>query len=168
MAISATEERLFASAMPVEHRAAQRLGQSLLVGIACKLQLPTRPVISFGFAGALCDTLPMAAAVVISTVVDENGHVLWRGKPLVVQNAHQVVVVSADHMVDSVEERAELRKRSGAQVVDMETSIYARLGLLVGGLRVISDTPTQRLASTRGSPRDESEAHRVLYSLKRF
>lgn len=154
-----SEERLFASAMLVEHRAAQRLGRSLLVGIACKLQLPTKPVISFGFAGALCNTLPIAAVVVVAKVVDKDGAVLWEGKPLA------VVVVSTDRIVDSAAERAELHKRSGAHIVDMETGIYARQELLVGGLRVVSDTPAQRLASMSGLC-GGFKALRALYSLK--
>src|SRR5947207_11777912 len=42
-------------------------------------------------------------------------------------------------------ERALLHARTGADAVDMESGALARSGRLVGCLRAISDTPTQRL-----------------------
>jgi len=144
------EGRLFASAMYIEHRAALKLGESLRVGIGCRRQVPTRPVISFGFAGALAGDLPVGTTVVASKVVDEKGSVLWEGQPLLVRDANVCVVLASDHFVGSPQERAQLCKRSGATVVDMESGIYARLGLFAGSLRVISDTPSDRLYNFKG------------------
>ena len=144
------QERFFASAMHIEHRAALRLGESLRVGIGCRRQLPTRPVISFGFAGALTGDLPVGSVVVATKVVDQDGTVLWEGEPLAVPGASNCIVLASDHFVGSAEEREQLCKRSGATVVDMESGIYARRGLFTGSLRVISDTPTQRLLDFRG------------------
>ena len=144
------EDRLFACAMKIERSAAKRLGQTILVGVSCKLLMPPRPVISFGVAGALSDDLPVGQVVDINKVVDENGTVLWEGRPLGIRGAYVGAIVTTDHIVNNSQERLELCKRSGAKVVDMETGIYAREGKLVGGARVISDSPRYPLTSMRG------------------
>src|SRR5438132_603428 len=54
MSLLELEPKLYACAMDIEYRAAKRLGSVLYVGIGCKKQIPVRPVVSFGFAGALC------------------------------------------------------------------------------------------------------------------
>ena len=143
------ERRLFASAMRIEHFAARRLGESILVGVACRLQKPVRPVISFGFAGALTCGLTIGDIIDATKVVDKNGTVLWEGNPLGVVNAYTGTVVESDHIVNSAHERARLHIQSGADIVDMESGIYARGGLLRGCVRIVSDTPSERLFSLR-------------------
>jgi nucleoside phosphorylase len=140
-------DRIFACALTIERLAARRHGQTILVGIACKLQVPDRPVISFGFAGALGNDLPIATVIDATKVVDEQGVVLWQGRSLGVRNARPAVILAVNRIINCPEERKDLRRKTGADVVDMESGIYARAGMFAGGLRVISDTPTQPLGS---------------------
>jgi nucleoside phosphorylase len=140
-------ERVFACALLIERLAAWRLGQTMLVGIGCKRRKPKRPVISFGFAGALRNDLPIASKTYATKVVDENRTTLWEDAPLKVHDAHPAVILAVNRIINSAEERQDLRSDTKADIVDMESGIYARDKMFVGGLRVISDTPTQPLGS---------------------
>jgi adenosylhomocysteine nucleosidase len=61
----------------------------------------------------------------------------------------QVVLTSEGHAVETVPEKAALARKTGAQVVDMETSAVARVcrehDVPLLALRAISDTAGQRI-----------------------
>jgi nucleoside phosphorylase len=142
-----SRDRLFACALRLEYCAARKLGEAVLVGIRCRKEMPKRPVVSFGFAGALRFGLFPGAVVVATKVVNEEGRLLGVCQPLSVPNAIEVVVLGANRFIESKKERARLCKSSGADVVDMETGLYARADILEHYLRVISDTPEHPISA---------------------
>jgi Phosphorylase superfamily len=135
----------FACALPVERRAAKRLGRTVLVGMACTHGVPEQDVVSFGIAGSLRDDLPVGTVIDATRVVDEEGSILWQGEPLGVRGAHRGTILGASEIVDDPVERARLRQRTGADAVDMESAVFARAGRLAGCVRAVSDTPGRRL-----------------------
>jgi hypothetical protein len=144
-----------ACALEVEERAARRGGaRAARVGLGASLPLPAGPLASFGLAGALTPGLPPGTLVTATSVVAEDGAVLWRGEPLPVPGAEPGVVCAATRVVDEPGERALLAERTGAVAVDMESGRLAQTGRLAGVVRAISDSPGRRVgllarASTR-------------------
>jgi adenosylhomocysteine nucleosidase len=135
----------FACALPVEQRAARKLGPTVLVGMACAHGVPKGQVVSFGLAGALRDDLAIGTVIDAVRVVDEDGAVLWEGGPLGISGARPGTILGASRIVDEPAERAQLAESTGADAVDMESGLYARAGQLAGCIRVISDTPERQL-----------------------
>ncbi len=145
--ITKDSKRLFACALPLEQWAAGWHRNTLLVGVACRLQKPVTPVISFGFAGALHNGLSIGSKIDATKVVDANGTVLWEGIHLKVPGARPVTILAVERIINCKEERLDLCSDTGADAVDMESGIYARNNLFAGGIRVISDTPQHPLGS---------------------
>jgi len=133
-----------ACALPIELAAAQRIGKAVMVGVACSNRVPSESVLSFGFAGALHGNLPIGTVVAYTRVVDETGRVVWQGEPLGVRDAQPVIALGINRFIGSVAERKALQEKTGADVVDMESGVLAAAGVLLGGIRIISDTPTSR------------------------
>ncbi len=120
------------------------------MGLGARLPIPEGEVVSFGLAGALVSDLRPSALVSARRIVDEDGRMLWEGRPLAIPGAREVVLCGAARVVDDARERARLAERSGAQAVDMESARLAASGALVGAVRAISDSvtcPVGRLAS---------------------
>jgi adenosylhomocysteine nucleosidase len=140
-----TDGLTFACAMTVEERIARRLGRTALVGLGAANGVPEGRLVSFGIAGALSADLPVGTVIDATRVVDEGGAVLWEGGPLGASTARPGTILGASTIVDDPAERALLRKRTGADAVDMESGPLARSGRLAGCLRAISDTPSRRL-----------------------
>ena len=135
----------YACAMAVEERIARRLGPTARVGLGVANGVPEGRLVSFGIAGALRDDLPIGTVIDATCVVDESGRVVWEGGPLGVTPARPGTILTADRIVDHPAERARLHQSTGADAVDMESGVLARSGRLVGCIRAISDTPTQKL-----------------------
>jgi adenosylhomocysteine nucleosidase len=135
----------FACALPAELRAARKFGSTALVGMSCAKGVPEGRLVSFGIAGSLCDDLPVGTVIDATRIVGEDGSVLWEGGPLGVAGARPGTLLAADRIVDDPEERRELRDRTGADAVDMESGLLARTGRLAGCIRAVSDTPDRQL-----------------------
>ena len=139
---------IFACAMAVEERIARRLGRTVRLGLGAANGIPDEGrFISFGIAGALRDDLAIGTVIDATRVVDEAGRILWEGEPLGVAAARPGTILGANRIVDVPEERARLRRASGADAVDMESGPLARSGRLAGGIRAISDTPSRGLGA---------------------
>jgi adenosylhomocysteine nucleosidase len=136
---------IFACALPVEQRAASRLGETALMGMAVCHGVPDGRLVSFGIAGALRPDLPIGTVFDATRIVDENGTVLWEGGPLGIRNARVGTILTALRIIDDPDERALLHETTGADAVDMESGILAESGRLAGVIRAVSDTPTRQL-----------------------
>jgi len=133
-----------ACALKVEEKAARKAGaRTALVGLGAGLPLPEGQLVSFGFAGGLGDTLRPGALVTATKVVDPSGRTLWEGPALEVEGAEPAVVCASDGVANEPEARRELAKRSGADVVDMESGVLASTGRLAGVVRAVSDSGEQ-------------------------
>jgi hypothetical protein len=130
----------FACATSAEERVARRLGlRAVRVGVRAVNGVPDARVVSFGLAGALHEGLRVGEVLDATRVVDERGETLWQGAPLGVRGARTATVLGSDALVHDAAERRRLHEASGADAVDMESSVLARSGRLVGVLRVVSD-----------------------------
>ena len=142
----------FACATSAEERVARRLGLSAVrVGVRAANGVPEGRVVSFGLAGALHDGLAVGDVVDATRVVDASGAVLWEGSGLGVRGARAATVLGSDVLVHDVDERARLRRASGAGAVDMESGVLARGGRLVGVLRAISDDASSAIEGVEGT-----------------
>lgn len=141
-----------ACALEVEERAARRGGaRAARVGLAASLPLPDGPLAGFGLAGALVPGLEPGTLITATRIVDEEGAVLWEGKPLAVPGARPAVLCAVDHVVDEPRERARLAERTGAVAADMESGRLVASGRLAGTIRAISDTPARPVGRLAGA-----------------
>ena len=110
----------------------------------------TRPrlVISSGFAGAVAENLEVGDLILAENFSDGQllasaGRILRERKPSVAK------LFTSTFIVDSIAERNEIARRSGAAAVDMETGaivgVCSAHGVPVLSLRAISDTPRDPL-----------------------
>jgi nucleoside phosphorylase len=104
-------------------------------------------LISAGFAGALDNDLKIGDLLLVenfSTVRLSETHALLSGLHIHIAN-----LLTVPALIDSPEERNKLALTSGAVAADMETEFIARVcaacGIPLLSLRVISDTPHNRL-----------------------
>jgi len=147
----------FACAMTVEERIARRHGPTVRVGLGTANGVPAGRLVSFGIAGALRSDLPGGTVIDATRVVDEEGRVLWEGRPLGVASARTGTILGATRIVDLPAERARLHAETGADVVDMESGPLARSGRLAGCVRAISDTPERRLGGLAQAAKPSGE-----------
>ncbi|HTX48298.1 MAG TPA: hypothetical protein VME40_02800, partial [Caulobacteraceae bacterium] len=111
-------------------------------------------VISFGLCGALDPSLRVGDVVVGESVADPDdgfaadaawAHRLVQGVP----GARLGTFARAERVVGSLDEKAELRRRTGASAVDLESYVVARLARWFGApfaiLRAVSDTADRTL-----------------------
>jgi adenosylhomocysteine nucleosidase len=117
----------------------------------CNVRLETlvhkakpRLVISSGFAGAISDNLHAGELVVAENFSDVQ---LLANAERILRDARRVKLFTATSIIDSVAERNEIARASGAAAVDMETGAIAAVcnthGIPLLSLRVISDTPAE-------------------------
>ena len=134
-----------ACALEVEEKAARRVGAKVVrVGLgATHVPLPDGRIVGFGLAGSLVPGLEAGTLVSASRIVSESGETLWEGEPIAVPGARPAIVCAARSVVDEPRARAALAERSGAEAVDMESSVFAESGRLAGVVRAISDTPSR-------------------------
>jgi adenosylhomocysteine nucleosidase len=138
---------IYACATSAEERVARRAGlRAVRVGLRAANGVPDAPVVSFGLAGALDDTLNIGDVIDATRVVDESGATLWEGAGLGVGGARGGTVLASDVLVHDRTERRRLRAASGADAVDMESGVLARSGRLAGVVRAISDETASAIA----------------------
>ena len=103
----------------------------------------TALLISAGFAGALADELHVGDLVLADNFTAP--HLLAPTRDTLGTQLHVGTLATSGAVIDSVSERVELRERSGAIAVDMETEWIANAcrtaNVPMISLRVISDTP---------------------------
>ena len=103
-----------------------------------------RLVISSGFAGGISDQLRTGDLILAENFSDTQ---LLVNAQRILGDAQRVKLFTAASIIDSIAERNEMARKSGAAAVDMETGALAavcnahRVPLL--SLRVISDTPSE-------------------------
>ncbi|HUO13025.1 MAG TPA: hypothetical protein VMU37_09765 [Caulobacteraceae bacterium] len=111
-------------------------------------------VISFGLCGALCPSLKVGDVVVGQSVVVDDGvfsaDPAWAARLMESTPGAQLgAFARAAHVVGSAEEKAELRSRTGAVAVDLESYAVARLARCFGApfaiLRAVSDAADRAL-----------------------
>lgn len=109
------------------------------------MQAPSH-LICAGFAGALDPCLHVSDAVGATNYSD--GDMLARLR-LAVPEVQTGILFSADHLLETAEEKSAVRDLTGAAVVDMETAavheVCTRAGIPMLGLRTISDTARDSL-----------------------
>jgi nucleoside phosphorylase len=173
------EENLFGAALRwPEVGAAERLGETLHIGVKCKIlrrrldrRVPRYPrprkMISFGLAGGIARGLKIGEVVEATVVVDEFGNELGKCRRFNYPGAREVIVLASKRFIFSAEERYRLCKQSRADIVDMETGPLLEDGLLDSHLRVISDTPEEpvNVCEFIKSLKNSSEAVKKLWSL---
>ncbi|HEX4639617.1 MAG TPA: hypothetical protein VH170_09030 [Chthoniobacterales bacterium] len=104
-----------------------------------------RLIISAGFAGAVTDELHAGDLIMAENFSDPS--LLNRATEILRERVQPVKLFTSTSLVDSVDERNEIARASGAATVDMETGgIVAACrahGVPLLSLRVISDTPSE-------------------------
>src|SRR5262249_18317213 len=102
-----------------------------------------RLVISSGFAGAVADELSVGNLILAENFSDPK-LLATAAQILSVENSHRVKLFTSTSIVDSVAERNEIARASGAAAVDMETGAVAAVchqpGFPLLPLRAISDS----------------------------
>jgi len=127
-----------------------------------KLLHKTRPrlVISSGFAGAVAENLAVGDLILAENFSDPQ---LLAGAEKILRHRKPPVVklFTSTSIVDSIAERNEIARKSGAAAVDMETGaivgVCSAHGVPVLSLRAISDAPGDPLPAPPG----------VLFDLER-
>ena len=108
-------------------------------------QARPRLIISAGFAGAVTEELHAGDLIMAENFSDAS--LLTRAKQILRERAKPLKLFTSTSIVDSVEERNEIARVSGAAAVDMETggivAVCRAHGVPLLSLRVISDTPSE-------------------------
>jgi len=105
----------------------------------------TRPrlVISSGFAGAVSEQLHIGDLILAENFSDPG--LLAMAERVLSKQARRVKLFTSTSIIDSVAERNEIARASGAEAVDMETGAIVAVcnahGVPLLSLRAISDTP---------------------------
>ena len=115
-------------------------------------------LLSVGFAGALRAPLGVGDLLLSREVVDSTGHRYaadasmhsrLRRSLCAQYRTHDVVLLSAAHVVGSVADKNALGARFDVAVVDMESAVIAAVacdaGVPFAALRVVCDGPSQRI-----------------------
>ncbi len=128
---------------------------------------PDRPLILAGLAGALDPELNRGHAFKIREVIDEDDErwapTLCWGDP---EEVTFVTTTSAREPLTSPEMKAAFRASTGADLVDLESAIFARMATTAGRtwaiVRGVSDDADQSLPRNIGAWVDEHGATRPL------
>lgn len=128
---------------------------------------PDRPLILAGLAGALDPELNRGQAFKIREVLDKDDErwapTLYWGDP---QDVTFVTTASAREPLTSPEMKATFRASTGADLVDLESAIFARMATRAGRswaiVRGVSDDADQSLPPNIGAWVDEHGATRPL------
>jgi adenosylhomocysteine nucleosidase len=116
-----------------------------------------RGIVSYGLAGGLCPDLRSGDIVVGSEIVGPDGNIatddLWSAWLLSeIPTAVYGPIVGIDSPISARASRSELRLRSGALAVDMESHLIARLAAASGmrfvALRVVIDAADRNVPPT--------------------
>ena len=116
-----------------------------------------RGIVSYGLAGGLCPNLRSGDIVVGSEIVGPNGSIptddVWSAWLLsAIPTAVYGPIVGIDVPISASASRSELRFRSGALAVDMESHLIARLaaanGIRFVALRVVIDAAGRNVPPT--------------------
>jgi len=105
-------------------------------------------LISSGFAGAVCEDLQVGDLFLAENFSDQQ---LLSGAQRIMpgQRAHKAKLFTSPSIIDSIVERNQIARATGASAVDMETETIAkacaRRGIPMLSLRAISDTPGKPL-----------------------
>lgn len=127
---------------------------SLAAALQDKLSRGAAGVISFGLCGALDPSLKVGDVVVGESVADPDdgfpADAAWAQRIVgAVSGARLGSFARAEQVVGSAEEKAELRRRTGAAAVDLESYVVARLARWFGApfaiLRAVSDSADRAL-----------------------
>lgn len=104
---------------------------------------PAGPLVLVGVAGGLTAGANVGAAGIVDRVVDPSGREVARPLAPAAWPGARWTVASADAAVSSPAAKAELARRSGASIVDMESAAFARAatarGLPFAIVRGVSD-----------------------------
>ncbi|HEY6070924.1 MAG TPA: hypothetical protein VIU85_06075 [Chthoniobacterales bacterium] len=103
-------------------------------------------VITAGFAGAVVEQLRVGDLILAENFSEPN--LLGLAKEILRdQNARPAKLFTATSIIDSIEERSEIARKSGAAAVDMETgaivAVCSAHGMPLLSLRAISDSPSE-------------------------
>lgn len=119
---------------------------------ASRLIVGHRPrwLLSIGFAGALDPSLDRHTILLPSQCIDPEGHRLSIDLALEPTEGYRAgSLVTVDHIVRTASEKAELRRKTGADAVDMESSAVAALcaqqQVRFLSVRIISDRADEDL-----------------------
>ena len=129
--------------------------------LARRLAAMPRPlaILSFGVAGGLDPALPSGSLVVAGTLIAAEGPYApdpeWSARLAAATGARLLPVAGSDLLVTSAAEKAALRARTGAAVVDMESAVVARLGVPFAVLRAVGDTAGEALPPAAAHGLDE-------------
>jgi len=127
------------------------VGREAAARAARRLILGHRPriVISAGFAGGLAPDLVRGSLIRAARVTLPDRSKELRLAHAVAMTGRDLTLVTADRILTTPAEKADLRAASGADAVDMETFAVAEVaaaeGLPCGSVRVISDDASQTL-----------------------
>jgi hypothetical protein len=147
---------ILACATASEEKRARRAGRpASRVGLGGANGFPPGRLVSFGLAGALRDDLAPGDVLDVVRIVDPDGAELWSADAIGIPGARRSTIVAAKAVIDDPAERRRLAERSGADAVDLESGPLAQTGRLVGGVRVVSDTPARRLGTLSGAVRPD-------------
>ena len=103
---------------------------------------PAGPVLLCGIAGGLVDAAPVGAAAWISEVVTARGEVPARVLP---EGARRERLFASETLIETHREKAELARRTGTTLVDMEAAAFTEIAVARGWswgiVRGVSDGP---------------------------
>ena len=131
----------FACALPREEQLARRHGNTIIVGLRCKLGIPKDAVTAYGFAGSLRSDWKPGTIISVVGVANLRGEVR-EVKPLEIPGAKYGVILGLDEPVADASVLEELRKSTGADAVHTETHLYTDLR---GGILAVTDYPLRPL-----------------------
>ncbi len=134
-------EMTFACALGREEQLARRHGNTIIVGLRCKLGIPKAAVTAYGFAGSLRSDWKPGKIISVVGIADLSGKVR-PVKPLEIPGAKYGVVLGLDEPVADASVLEELRRSTGADVVHTETHLYTNLR---GGILAVTDYPLRPL-----------------------
>lgn len=126
--------------------------ERLALSVEAALRRGVRAVISFGIAGGLAPGLAPGAVLIARTIHDAAGllpaDAAWVEQlAALLPDARIDDVAGVDAAVAGADGKAELRRRTGAAAVDMESHLAARVaarhGLPFAAIRVVAD-PAER------------------------
>jgi hopanoid-associated phosphorylase len=153
--------------------------QGLEERLTAELAKGARRVLSIGICGALCPTLRVGDVIIASEIVHSSDsyptHGPW-SRDLASRLPHAVMapLAGSDEMAADRESKEELRARTRASAVDMESHIVARIarkrGVPFAALRIVSDAAHRSLpaaARVAMRPTGGIDVAAVLRALRR-
>jgi adenosylhomocysteine nucleosidase len=117
-------------------------------------------VVSTGLCGGLDPALQIGDVLTASGVIDADSGESFPATPArqFSDGCSSGLFASCDRVISTAREKCELRERTGAAAVDMESAALARVALRAGlpfhAVRVVSDTSDQSFANDYNAARD--------------